>query len=121
MCGEAARGIQDVQLRTGIPCAFGVLTVDTLEQALARAGGDKRDSGRNAAEAVLALLKIKQKLAASAPRAAPLFRLGRLSAVTLEIVAILLTLVVHVLGAVVLVACCSTARRSTGGRACFRR
>ncbi len=29
VCGEAARGIQDVQLRTGVPCAFGVLTVDT--------------------------------------------------------------------------------------------
>jgi 6,7-dimethyl-8-ribityllumazine synthase len=49
VCAEAARGIQDVQLRTGVPCAFGVLTVDTMEQALARAGGDKRDSGRHAA------------------------------------------------------------------------
>ena len=48
VCGEAARGIQDVQLRTGVPCAFGVLTCDTLEQAEARAGGDKRDQGRNA-------------------------------------------------------------------------
>ena len=36
---------------TGVPCAFGVLTVDTMEQALARAGGGKRDSGRHAAEA----------------------------------------------------------------------
>ena len=49
VCGEAARGIQDVQLATGVPCAFGVLTVDNMEQALARAGGDKRDQGRNAA------------------------------------------------------------------------
>ena len=64
VCGEAARGIQDVQLETGVPCAFGVLTVDTYEQALARSGGDKRDSGRHAAEAVLALLAIKEKLAA---------------------------------------------------------
>lgn len=63
VCGEAARGIQDVQLETGVPCAFGVLTVDTLEQALARSGGDKRDSGRHAAEAVLALLRIKEQLA----------------------------------------------------------
>jgi 6,7-dimethyl-8-ribityllumazine synthase len=37
VCTEAARGIQDVQLRTGVPCAFGVLTVATMEQALARA------------------------------------------------------------------------------------
>lgn len=63
VCGESARGIQDVQLQTGVPCSFGVLTVDSLDQALARSGGDKRDSGRHAAEAVLALLKIKQELA----------------------------------------------------------
>jgi 6,7-dimethyl-8-ribityllumazine synthase len=63
VCGEAARGIQDVQLRTGVPCAFGVLTVDTMEQALARAGGDGRDSGRHAAEAVLALTRVRDELA----------------------------------------------------------
>jgi 6,7-dimethyl-8-ribityllumazine synthase len=63
VCGESARGIQDVQLETGVPCSFGVLTVDTLDQALARSGGDKRDSGRHAAEAVLALLEIKTRLA----------------------------------------------------------
>jgi 6,7-dimethyl-8-ribityllumazine synthase len=62
VCAEAARGIQDVQLRTGVPCAFGVLTVDTMEQALARAGGDKRDSGRHAAEAVLAMVAIRERL-----------------------------------------------------------
>jgi 6,7-dimethyl-8-ribityllumazine synthase len=62
VCREAARGIQDVQLRTGVPCSFGVLTVDTMEQALARAGGDKRDSGRHAAEAVLALARLREQL-----------------------------------------------------------
>jgi 6,7-dimethyl-8-ribityllumazine synthase len=62
VCSEAARGIQDVQLRTGVPCAFGVLTVDTMEQALARSGGDKRDSGRNAAEAVIALARLRERL-----------------------------------------------------------
>jgi 6,7-dimethyl-8-ribityllumazine synthase len=49
VCAEAARGIQDVQLATGVPCAFGVITCDTMEQAIARANGDKRDQGRNAA------------------------------------------------------------------------
>jgi 6,7-dimethyl-8-ribityllumazine synthase len=44
VCAEAARGIQEVQLRTGVPCAFGVLTVDTMEQALARSGGTRRCS-----------------------------------------------------------------------------
>ena len=60
VCGEAARGIMDVQLQTGVPCSFGVLTVDTLEQALERSGGDKRDSGRHAAEAVLALVDVER-------------------------------------------------------------
>ena len=48
VCDEAARGIQDVQLRTGVPCAFGVLTVESMEQALARSGGDHRDAGYHA-------------------------------------------------------------------------
>jgi 6,7-dimethyl-8-ribityllumazine synthase len=63
VCGESARGIQDVQLATGVPCSFGVLTVDNLDQALARSGGAKRNSGEHAAEAVLALLKVKEQLA----------------------------------------------------------
>ncbi len=62
VCTEAARGIQDVQLRTGVPCAFGVLTVSTMEQALARAGGGKRDSGRHAAEAVLRMAQLRTQL-----------------------------------------------------------
>ncbi len=53
VCGEAARGIQQVQLETGVPCAFGVITCDTREQAEARAGGDKRDQGRHGAHAVM--------------------------------------------------------------------
>jgi 6,7-dimethyl-8-ribityllumazine synthase len=66
VCGEAARGIQDVQLTTGVPCGFGVLTVDTLEQALDRVkGGSKRDTGRHAAEAVLASLAVRDALSQS--------------------------------------------------------
>ncbi len=63
VCGEAARGIQQVQLLTGMPCGFGLLTVDTMEQALDRVqGGSKRDTGRHAVEAVLASLAVKQQL-----------------------------------------------------------
>jgi 6,7-dimethyl-8-ribityllumazine synthase len=62
VCAEAARGIQDVQLRTGVPCSFGVLTVDNYEQGLARSGAGKRDTGADAANAVLALLEIKRRL-----------------------------------------------------------
>jgi 6,7-dimethyl-8-ribityllumazine synthase len=63
VCGEAARGIQDVQLRTGVPCAFGVLTVENMDQALARTGGGKRDQGRHAAEAVLRMAALRRELA----------------------------------------------------------
>jgi 6,7-dimethyl-8-ribityllumazine synthase len=64
VCGEAARGIQQVQLETGVPCGFGVLTVDTMEQALDRVqGGSKRDTGRHAAEAAIASLAVKRELA----------------------------------------------------------
>jgi 6,7-dimethyl-8-ribityllumazine synthase len=63
VCAEAARGIQDVQLGTGVPCAFGVLTVETMDQALARAGGGKRDQGEHAAEAVMALASIRATVA----------------------------------------------------------
>ena len=59
VCSEAARGIQDVQLRTGVPCAFGVITCETMEQALARSGGDKRDQGRSAANAVMRMAVLR--------------------------------------------------------------
>ncbi len=62
VCAEAARGIQDVQLETGVPCAFGVITCDTMEQALARAGGGKRDQGRNAALTVARMALLKQAI-----------------------------------------------------------
>ena len=62
VCAETARGIQDVQLRTGVPCAFGVLTVANLDQALARTGGGKRDQGRHAAEAVLRMAALRREL-----------------------------------------------------------
>jgi 6,7-dimethyl-8-ribityllumazine synthase len=62
VCAEAARGIQDVQLRTGVPCAFGLLTVETMEQALARSGGDKRDEGAHAAEAVLRMATLRAEV-----------------------------------------------------------
>jgi len=62
VCAEAARGIQDVQLESGVPCAFGVITCDNMEQALARAGGGKRDQGRNAALTVARMALLKRQL-----------------------------------------------------------
>ena len=64
VCSAASDGILRVALDTGVPCGFGVLTVDTMEQALARAtGGGKRDTGAHAAEAVLAALDVRRQLA----------------------------------------------------------
>ena len=62
VCSEAARGIGEVQLRTGVPCGFGVLTVDTMQQALDRSGGAKRHTGRDAARAVLTMAALRDQL-----------------------------------------------------------
>jgi len=64
VCSETARGIARVGLDTGVPCAFGVLTVDTMEQALARAGGGKRHTGEDAARAVLRMAELRRELGA---------------------------------------------------------
>jgi 6,7-dimethyl-8-ribityllumazine synthase len=63
VCAQAASGIARVSLDTGVPCAFGVITVDTMEQAMARAGGDKRHSGEDAARAVLRMADLRKQLA----------------------------------------------------------
>jgi 6,7-dimethyl-8-ribityllumazine synthase len=65
VCAEVARGVMRVQLDTGVPCTFGVLTCASMEQALARAGGDKRDQGRHAAEAAIRLAALRAELAYS--------------------------------------------------------
>jgi 6,7-dimethyl-8-ribityllumazine synthase len=62
VCSEAARGIQQVATETGVPCAFGVITCDTFEQALARSGGDKRDQGRGAALTAMRMALLAREL-----------------------------------------------------------
>jgi 6,7-dimethyl-8-ribityllumazine synthase len=62
VCREAAHGIARVGLDTGVPCAFGVLTVDTMEQALARSGGGRRHQGEEAARAVLRMAELRRAL-----------------------------------------------------------
>lgn len=53
VAGEAARGLNDVAVRHALPVGFGVLTVDTLDQALERAGGSAGNKGHEAAAAAL--------------------------------------------------------------------
>jgi 6,7-dimethyl-8-ribityllumazine synthase len=62
VCEEAASGIARVQLDTGVPCSFGVLTVEDMEQALARTGGGKRHQGEDAAHAVLRMAELRRTL-----------------------------------------------------------
>ena len=63
VCTEAASGIARVSLDTGVPCSFGVLTVDSMEQALARLGGGVRHQGEDAARAVLRMAELRRELA----------------------------------------------------------
>ncbi len=53
VAGEAARGLNEVAVRHALPVGFGVLTVDTLEQATERAGGTAGNKGHEAAAAAL--------------------------------------------------------------------
>lgn len=53
VAGEAARGLMDIQINTGVPVGFGLLTCDTMEQAMARAGGDAGNKGFDAMDAAL--------------------------------------------------------------------
>jgi 6,7-dimethyl-8-ribityllumazine synthase len=64
VCAEAASGIARVGLDTGVPCAFGVITCDTMEQALARAGGGKRHQGEDSARAILRMVELRRELSA---------------------------------------------------------
>jgi 6,7-dimethyl-8-ribityllumazine synthase len=56
-----------VSLDTGVPCSFGVLTVDSMEQALARVGGGVRHQGEDAARAVLRMAELRRELGGSTP------------------------------------------------------
>jgi hypothetical protein len=59
---EAAAGIRQVALDSGVPVGFGVITALTEEQAWARAGGDVGNRGEEAAEAVLQMAEWVQSL-----------------------------------------------------------
>jgi len=60
VAGECASGIQQVQLQTGIPVVFGVLTTDTLDQALERSEPDDTNKGREAAWTGIEMVRLLQ-------------------------------------------------------------
>lgn len=62
VASAAARGCQDAALGTGVPVSFGVLTTETLEQAMDRAGGKTGNKGTDAALAVLEMVGLGKAL-----------------------------------------------------------
>jgi 6,7-dimethyl-8-ribityllumazine synthase len=62
VAGEAARGIQQVAIDSGIPCIFGVLTTETMHQAIDRTGGSHGHAGISAADAAAEMISLARKL-----------------------------------------------------------
>ena len=62
VAGECARGLMDTGLRHGKPVIFGVLTTDTVEQALERAGAGAGNKGFDAAMACLHMVALVERL-----------------------------------------------------------
>ena len=63
VAGEASRGVTDVSLEHRIPVGFGILTVDTIEQARARSGPESNNKGAEAASAVIEMANLRRRLA----------------------------------------------------------
>lgn len=61
VCGESARGLMDLSVREGLAIGFGILTVDTLEQAQARADRARGDKGGEAMRAALAMFSLRRR------------------------------------------------------------
>lgn len=62
VAGECARGLQQASLETGVPVAFGVLTVETVDQALERAGTNAGNKGGEAMETALEMASLLKRL-----------------------------------------------------------
>ena len=62
VCNQAASGIASVALQTGVPTVFGVLTVDTLEQAFDRAGAKVGNKGAEAMDAALEMADLLSQI-----------------------------------------------------------
>lgn len=65
VAGECSRGIADVGLKHGLPVIFGVLTTDTVDQALERAGSGAGNKGFDTAVAALQMISLMDRIRAS--------------------------------------------------------
>jgi 6,7-dimethyl-8-ribityllumazine synthase len=71
VCSETARGIQLAQMDTGVPIIFCVLTCETQEQALARAGGEHGNKGYDSGLAAIEMARLSQRLNGKLSQATP--------------------------------------------------
>ena len=71
VCREAASGVAAVSRDTGVPCIFGVVTTDNLEQAIQRAGAKSGNKGADAALAALEMADLLPRLDGSSKRRSP--------------------------------------------------
>ncbi|MFC1286389.1 6,7-dimethyl-8-ribityllumazine synthase [Bacillus paralicheniformis] len=62
VCNEAAKGIAESSMSTGVPVIFGVLTTDTIEQAVERAGTKAGNKGAEAAAAAIEMANLTRSL-----------------------------------------------------------
>ncbi|HTG70181.1 6,7-dimethyl-8-ribityllumazine synthase [Paenibacillus sp. Soil522] len=62
VCNEAAKGVAAIALKTGIPTIFGVLTVDSIEQAIERAGTKAGNKGYEAAASAIEMANLSKQL-----------------------------------------------------------
>ncbi len=67
VAAEVAKGIAQVTLATGVPVTFGIITADSLEQAIDRAGSKAGNKGADAALAAVEMANLLPQLAAAAP------------------------------------------------------
>jgi len=62
VAGQCASGVASVALETGVPCVFGVLTTDTIEQAIERSGTKAGNKGGDSAMSALEMVSLLRKL-----------------------------------------------------------
>ncbi|MDD3906318.1 MAG: 6,7-dimethyl-8-ribityllumazine synthase [Candidatus Omnitrophica bacterium] len=62
VASEAAKGVAQVSMNTGVPCIFGVITADSIEQAIERAGTKDGNKGRDAAVSAIEMANLNDKI-----------------------------------------------------------
>lgn len=62
IASEVAKGVSKVSLDTGVPCVFGIITADNLEQAIERTGTKQGNKGRDAALSAIEMANLLEKL-----------------------------------------------------------